>query len=172
MAYNKTTWRNAPSTNTPINANNLNKIEEGIYQNSLKADQVGDLSELETVSKNNLVGAINELKNGETYSTSEIKTNKVWIDGKPIYNKVITGTLPTTNYSTFITVANLDTPISENILITMTDSSKLRLPFVNLINNKYCDYYIMGNNYNVHFSVDEYKNRPFVAIVEYTKTTD
>ena len=54
----------------------------------------------------------------------------------------------------------------------MSDNSKLRLPFVNLINNKYCDYYIMGNNYNVHFSVDEYKSRPFIAIVEYTKTTD
>ena len=61
MAYNKTTWENAPSTNSPINASNLNKIEEGIYQNSLKADQVGDLSELETVNKTNTVNAINEV---------------------------------------------------------------------------------------------------------------
>jgi hypothetical protein len=61
MAYNKTTWENAPSTNTPINANNLNKIEEGIYQNSLKADQEGDLSTLDTTTKSTLVGAINEL---------------------------------------------------------------------------------------------------------------
>ena len=61
MAYNKTNWENAPSTNTPINANNLNKIEEGIYQNSLKADQVGDLSELETVDKTSTVNAINEV---------------------------------------------------------------------------------------------------------------
>lgn len=60
MAYNKTTWENAPSTNTPINASNLNKIEEGIYQNSVKADQVGDLTTLKTTVKNNLVNAINE----------------------------------------------------------------------------------------------------------------
>lgn len=63
MAYNKTNWQNAPSTDTPINANNLNKIEEGIYQNSLKADQVGDLTTLDTTIKSTLVGAINELKN-------------------------------------------------------------------------------------------------------------
>ena len=61
MAYNKTNWQNAPSTDTPINANNLNKIEEGIYQNSLKADQVGDLSNLETTDKTNTVNAINEV---------------------------------------------------------------------------------------------------------------
>lgn len=61
MAYNKTAWENSPSTNTPINASNLNKIEEGIYQNSLKADQVGDLSELETVNKTSTVNAINEV---------------------------------------------------------------------------------------------------------------
>lgn len=30
----------------------------------------------------------------DTYSTSEVKTNKVWIDGKPIYRKVVS--LPTT----------------------------------------------------------------------------
>lgn len=30
----------------------------------------------------------------DTYSTSEVKTNKVWVDGKPIYRKVVS--LPTT----------------------------------------------------------------------------
>lgn len=30
MAYQKTDWEDFPSTNTPINANNLNKMEEGI----------------------------------------------------------------------------------------------------------------------------------------------
>lgn len=30
MAYNKTIWENLPSTNTPLNESNLNKIEGGI----------------------------------------------------------------------------------------------------------------------------------------------
>ena len=36
MAYTKTTWENLPSTNTPVNATNLNKIENGIKENDEK----------------------------------------------------------------------------------------------------------------------------------------
>lgn len=61
MAYNKTNWQSLPSTDTPISTGNLNKIENGIYDNSLKADQVGDLTELDTTEKSTLVGAINEV---------------------------------------------------------------------------------------------------------------
>lgn len=38
---------------------------------------------------------ITTLKNGEVYSTTEVKTNKTWIDGKPIYRKVIEYNSPT-----------------------------------------------------------------------------
>lgn len=34
MAYTKTNWEDAPSTATPLNAANLNHIEEGIFNNS------------------------------------------------------------------------------------------------------------------------------------------
>lgn len=61
MAYVKTIWENLPSENTPINASNLNKIENGIYNNSIKADQVGDLTQLKTTTKTDLVNAINEI---------------------------------------------------------------------------------------------------------------
>lgn len=84
MAYNKTTWENAPSTNTPINANNLNKIEEGIYQNSLKTDQVGTLNNLKTTEKSILVNAINEIyddiyyKDNDTYEIHEDSSHNVY----------------------------------------------------------------------------------------------
>ena len=32
MSYTKTNWENLPSTNTPLNANNLNKIENALSQ--------------------------------------------------------------------------------------------------------------------------------------------
>ena len=57
MAYIKTEWENSPSTKTPINANNLNKIENGIYTNSVN---IGVLTDLNTETKENLVEAINE----------------------------------------------------------------------------------------------------------------
>ena len=40
---------------------------------------------------------------GKVYSTSEVKTGDVWIDGKPIYRKVITPATPSTADGTEIT---------------------------------------------------------------------
>lgn len=60
MAYIKTEWENSPSTKTPINANNLNKIENGIYTNSVN---IGELADLTTTNKNSTVEAINETYN-------------------------------------------------------------------------------------------------------------
>ena len=134
---------------------------------------IGDLSDLNTTATNNLVSAINEVNNKQdVYSTNEVKTNKVWVDGKPIYRKVVTGTLPTTNYAIFITINNLETPINENIMITERDGNKTRLPFVQLITNRYCDYYVHNNEYHIHFTAETYEGDSFIAILEYTKTTD
>lgn len=68
MAYIKTNWTNT----TPINPTNLNKLENGIEQNSNK---------------------ITVLENKFNYSTEE-QVVGTWIDGKPLYRKVINcGTL-------------------------------------------------------------------------------
>lgn len=55
MAYTKTNWVN---DTTPINATNLNKIEQGIYDND---DKIGDLTLLNTASQDNLVNSVNEV---------------------------------------------------------------------------------------------------------------
>ena len=83
MAYNKTIWEGLPSTNTPISASNLNKIENGIYDNSLKADQVGDLTQLDTNEKSSLVGAVNEsfYKDNDTYVLTDGTTGRVYLLG-------------------------------------------------------------------------------------------
>ena len=69
MAYVKQVWENTPSENTPMSAERLNYMETGIYNNS---------QSIETINSNL----------PDIYSTSEVKTNKVWTDGKPIYRKV------------------------------------------------------------------------------------
>lgn len=132
----KVNFQNLPNTTTPINADNLNQL-----QNNVEND-IGDLSNLETEAKTNLVEAINEanqhgsgggggetlpvgseidfdgttsdipvgweqVTNPDSYSTSEVKTNKVWIDGKPIYKKVVE--LPN------ITSTNIDIGVACNI---------------------------------------------------------
>ena len=55
MSYTKTQWNN--DTAPAINETNLNKIEQGIYDND---SHIGDLSDLETTANTDLVSAINE----------------------------------------------------------------------------------------------------------------
>ena len=67
MAYTKTNWTDT----TPINTTNLNKIENGIAANDTA---IGNLSNLNTSSKDNLVGAINSVvENGSNNNGSWIK---------------------------------------------------------------------------------------------------
>lgn len=53
MSYTKTTWANGDV----INAQKLNNLENGVYNNDTN---IGDLSDLDTTAKNTLVAAINE----------------------------------------------------------------------------------------------------------------
>ena len=55
MSYTKTQWNN--DTAPAINETNLNKIEQGIYDND---SHIGDLSVLTTTANTDLVSAINE----------------------------------------------------------------------------------------------------------------
>lgn len=58
--YNRINWQNKPNVATPISAENLNKMDKGIDDND-KA--IGDLAQLNTSNKSNLVSAVNELNN-------------------------------------------------------------------------------------------------------------
>lgn len=70
---------------------------------------IGDLSNLNTTSKSNVVNAINEVNSSTIYSTTETVVGK-WIDNNSIYRKVINiGNLPnatTKSVSTGITNLN------------------------------------------------------------------
>jgi hypothetical protein len=94
MAYNKTNWQNAPSTDTPINANNLNKIEEGIYNNSLGVDNIGNLANLETTAKTTVVAATNEIyelinKIGKQLWTGTFTSGSITVDGLSNYTIIV-----------------------------------------------------------------------------------
>lgn len=52
MAYTKTNWQNSPSTATPLNATNLNKIENGLFdQDARITTNANDIDKLENVVK-------------------------------------------------------------------------------------------------------------------------
>lgn len=105
----------------------------------------------------------------EYYSTAETKTNKVWIDGKPIYRKVFTGTCNNE------TVVNTDLENMDEITLfqgftTFTNGYSAMLP--------YADSHIVASarlneNNNIFFFIESpWTNNAYKVIIEYTKTTD
>ena len=106
------------------------------------------------------------------YSTEEVKTGETWIDGKPIYRKVVTGTINATGNNQVILTGNIDSLIdysgyisdpAENLKLiigksTYIDGGSSRI--IQISNSLYMGY---ANNYH---------NLGFYAVVEYTKTTD
>lgn len=58
MTYTKQTWKDLPSTETPISAERMNHIETGIESVD---NAIGDLSSLDTTNKDSIVEAVNEL---------------------------------------------------------------------------------------------------------------
>ena len=151
MVYTKTTWVNGK---TPINADNLNKIENQLETNT------------------NDINALN------TYSTSEQRIG-TWIDGKPIYRKVIQTTSPSvddTNTNIYTITENIENAIRldgyiharnpnyrGNINCFITSSDYIATWF--LTNSSGYPAYIRCRQHNRG-------NSPMRIIIEYTKTTD
>ena len=114
-----------------------------------------------------------------TYSTNEIDTGKVWTDGKPIYRKVIEGTLPALTPSGGGTddgniahgITNLDTIIQINGKLLYSNNWY----FFPIISSSGKITGIRGytsTNITIRSS-DTWDAGPSVKlIVEYTKTTD
>lgn len=109
----------------------------------------------------------------ETYSTSEVKTNKVWIDGKPIYrivyemnfaaNETVKSQATSSlNASTYITIKAISTsdPIAEPYYTANDDKLTVVINGTNKI-----AFVTLGGSYPT-------KPCKVYLIIEYTKTTD
>ena len=111
----------------------------------------------------------------EYYSTEEVKTNKVWIDGKPIYRRVVNfGTFPDNAHKTVPHgISNVENFIS--ITGWAKDPStdiNFNLPFVSP-NSDYCvSLIVSGNNIDVQTGRNRTNYTICYTILEYTKTTD
>lgn len=143
MAYEKTTW---VDEETPINAENLNKMEQGI----LEADS------------------------SNVYSTEE-KVVGEWIDGKPLYRKVYVGMTASsggvTNADSNFANKDIVHRYGE-IKCDSNNANSIQIGcYVN--NNYYSGAYLYGSTlYIYHPSNSNFYNKPYYLIVEYTKNTD
>ena len=108
----------------------------------------------------------------EVYSTSEVKTNKVWIDGKPIYRRVINSTCPS-NSSTWTTISsnlNADEILSYTGYIEFSTSEHKLLAN----GTSQLTYFQLNKNSNelqIVTKDDGFFGKPIKVIIEYKKTT-
>ena len=113
-----------------------------------------------------------------SYSTDEIKTGGTWIDGKPIYRKVLTATLQTNEQALTIEVSNQLKSIVgiRGILTSQNVDFPIPYCFVDGSNVYQVYVYCQGKSLTIiprSTSGDYFKAGCIIrAIIEYTKTTD
>ena len=115
--------------------------------------------------------------NSNSYSTQEVKTGGTWIDGKPIYRKVVTHTLSDALTGLVViqhNIQNIETPI--RIAFgkgTVPSSSSITIPaqydsttFIQLgaFSNTYVQLFAGSTNWT--------DMKEITLCLEYTKTTD
>lgn len=113
------------------------------------------------------------------YSTEE-QIIGTWIDGKPLYRKVIAGTTSLNENGERITSINLSS-LNIDIMINMTgtiDSQhnhrwKLDTTFKREADNYWSNVYYAFGDKSIHIEFGTYfENKNYILIIEYTKITD
>lgn len=117
-------------------------------------------------------------KSEEVYSTEEQKIG-TWIDGKPLYRKIISSTLPKvttdgTNVASTVPInANIDFGYIEKAFYTDIYSGRITLPWITgsgRVIRAYLD--VPGQQISLLSNTVELNEQPVTIIVCYTKTTD
>ena len=111
---------------------------------------------------------VQNINNSRSYSTEEVNTGKTWIDGKPIYRKVVElGTVTNRKHiSHGITNAN--------IILTQGNlyvgNAIVPIPYVS--SNGYITYDVTPTEVIIYVSFSQSTTYTGIIIIEYTKTTD
>lgn len=108
------------------------------------------------------------ISNDNTYSTEEIKTSKKWIDGKPIYRKIIFGKITETAQNINHHIENIDSYVKLEPYMTI---DALFYPSFNT-GNYYFTISASSKTQLVLQTIQGYVNSNYRVTLEYTKTTD
>lgn len=114
----------------------------------------------------------------DTYSTEEVKTNKVWIDGKPVYRKVIQiDSMPNTSTVTYETGLNYADVHITKIYGVMTNNAGVNFPIPDpgTTETNKSRLSMLSNGELLMISIMTASDRSAFnghVVLEYTKTTD
>lgn len=167
-------------------------INENASIPAINKVQDTDLNEIKTVV-NGLVSdtystdteqsySCNYINSINDYSTSETNTGKKWIDGKPIYRKVITGTTSTKDAAFNVAhgISNYGIMMIDNKSFIKSVGTSTFITPINCPPNSSSSYNnrpvraaIVDNNITIYIgSYNGYNSYEYNIILEYTKTTD
>ena len=126
----------------------------------------------------NLVNKVTKKAVNNKYSTNETRVG-TWIDGKPIYRRVVKVENPNLHAGTPLTEANVDTLVNAVIYMNRIPSSPNTYQIYGYYagNNDYCTPYIVVENNTIKL-VNEAAGGAYsiiakaIVTIEYTKTTD
>ena len=130
-------------------------------------------------TESNKAPSVQAIKNyiDNIYSTDEIKTNKVWIDNKPIYRKVIvleSGTIHAGYYEYKHNISNLDKTLN---IYGMCYRSTRQHPIQRVVPDEITKWGIgLGDitqsKFALHFGTGYQDINLVYIVIEYTKTND
>ena len=177
MAYTPKVWKDFPDETTPIQASDLNHIEQGIGDLNTS---IGDLNTLNTTNKSSIVGAINEVYQNNVYSSDEKIIGK-WIDGKIIYKRTFNlGVLDNIGKEKLYTFdGNYYDIIKKESTISHTEIGQTPLPVLDFVSNVYLSDVVETNRDTKKLQIHLRRNNEefyigwtYILTVYYTKTTD
>lgn len=154
------------NNSTPaLNDRNLNKLQNNVE------DAINEIIVTEKTTNDTSGYSCNYINNINTYSLDETLTGETWVNGKPIYRKVISGILGTNINISSLQISMLK--IKDGILIS---NSGTTYPYPYNYNNSDLATTLEWDSLQIKTgrsnTSSSYTNGTFYITLEYTKTTD
>ena len=117
------------------------------------------------------------LKYTKTTDTAVASGEKIvgqWIDGKPVFEKVITGTTPSTQFSSYpidITSLNLERLVDARVIFDVGPKTYFLDQAHDSNYMLWCMVDTNGTRFNINTAGRGFENLPFSAVIKYTKTS-
>jgi len=140
------------------------------------SNKVGDLANLDTTDKSSIVNAINEIHSSEVYSTNEVETKKIWIDGKPIYRKYFEVNVANTGTTKYTHNLNIDSLVSIDAFCTVSGQTIAEHGYRTMpqvLESTGAEFEISDIQSNeMNFYANVWSNNKAFITLEYTKKSD
>ena len=107
----------------------------------------------------------------DSYSTSEVKTGDTWIDGKPIYRKVLTGNTPSTSNTLLYSATNIEEIVNSYGWVQTQSSTTKKISVNSYSNDGEYNNISLTVGTGIYFNGSYVLGKPYKIVIEYTKSS-